>query len=753
MDAFGQPLRAVHTHELKVCEHQDIIHHIEYDFYSRRLALVSSDKIVSVYTKMPENKGWTKTGQFKVSGGATLHARWAHPSYGQVLATASYDGSIFIFQEIAKFNAPLEVVKGELIQCEWKQRSHILSMPPASVTDIKFAPHFFGLMLGACDSAGHVIVYEAQNTLSLDSWLPTMKLNIFEHRCKAMAFSTDRFNTLLMAACTDDDRCRVDKRIALFPFTKNCDVDVPPPDITYLNPAANLSVLMPPTDLDFSPTGAYAFQRLAIAIGPCIVIYNVNAVPLDKFSRLDSPQSTLSESSNNTVIMAPTISITKPKSDGEEQKKDELSLDSLNLDSTTKEESKDAEDNQQIPELASSLDSKQKKSVQFKFDPDGIVEREPSPVPKKPVDESNFALSNIKSSLKKIKSSRTEENQFRPEEFADMKEKRKQHGSDSMDVEASASDDITSPSPICDDQSSAQSRYSSAFPKHMALLKDNDEEKADEADSETSDAPLKCKTSEEALKGKGGFTFDPRGIYTDLQPIGPEIAVDPSQVPPPSPQRKPRVKSASASSAADAPTRTIPRKHYSESKSSPTHAKVEKVVDSSQKEKSKHTKSKKKRRSAEGNDKNEEDVSSSSDDVKTTNKNQKHKTEKAPIYRRTISTTEFRKVDGHFESAVITFTSTDASGMPEEMPVESEEESDKMKIITLRQAVLRAGKSQAKRISFNHTGSLITAVYADGRVRVWKRINPVLWHCASVIDPPDIKGQGDINVTTEGAYY
>lgn len=66
MDLNGQPIRIVHTHELKVCEHNDTIHHVEYDYYSRRIALVSSDKIVSIYTKLPENKGWTKTGQFKV---------------------------------------------------------------------------------------------------------------------------------------------------------------------------------------------------------------------------------------------------------------------------------------------------------------------------------------------------------------------------------------------------------------------------------------------------------------------------------------------------------------------------------------------------------------------------------------------------------------------------------------------------------------------------------------------------------------
>ena len=60
------PVRVTHTAELRVCEHSDVIHHIEYDFYSRRLAVVSSDKIVSIYTKLPHTRGWTKTSQIKV---------------------------------------------------------------------------------------------------------------------------------------------------------------------------------------------------------------------------------------------------------------------------------------------------------------------------------------------------------------------------------------------------------------------------------------------------------------------------------------------------------------------------------------------------------------------------------------------------------------------------------------------------------------------------------------------------------------
>ena len=114
--------------------------------------------------------------------------------------------------------------KGQLIVCEWHQKSHIKSSPPTSITDIRFAPHFFGLLLGACNSKGEVIVYEAQSSLSLDIWIPVMKLQVFDFRCRAITFSTDRFNTVLMAACTDDDRSRADRQVAIFPFARTCDI-------------------------------------------------------------------------------------------------------------------------------------------------------------------------------------------------------------------------------------------------------------------------------------------------------------------------------------------------------------------------------------------------------------------------------------------------------------------------------------------------------------------------------------------------
>jgi len=758
MDLNGQPLRVVYTNELKVCEHNDIIHHVEYDFYSQRLALVSSDKMVSVYTKLPENKGWTKTGTFKVNGGATWRIRWAHPNYGQVLATASFDGNIFIFQEATKMNSPLDVQKGQIVQCEWKQRAHIPSIPPASVTDIRFVPHFFGLFLGACDSKGNVIVYECQNLLSLDLWSPIMKLAVFEYGCRALAFSTDRFNTLLIATCTDDDRSKPDRQVAIFPFTRNCDVDVSPIDITYLYPSAGLSVHLPPTDLEFSPTGAYSFQRLAIAIGPCIVLFHVNTVPLDKSSHCpDSPLSTISGSSTNTVVMAPRISITKPKSDGEDQNED-LTLSSLKIGSSasSKTFTVDSKKNRQTREKHHlSEKGESRKSVQFKMNP----ELNQNVTPKQPKGDTNAEQMTMKSSLKKGKS---DDGQFKHDEIAQMKGMhRKSRGSESMEVEASASDEVTTPSPIQDELSTPTSRPIDIVPKLSSSVKEEgeDEEKADEADSETSDAPTRSKTtSDNRTKNyhQGEYIFDGKGIRSTFQPIGAEIAFEQQQSATSSPQKK-QIRSIGGDDVFESPvtSNTSSRRQY-ESPSSSLMGRNAETPGSPQltnKGRSRNQKSKK-RYQFEADEKELGNTSSSSNDSNSKSglgrSARKQKSEK-PHYQQT-TTTEFRSVDGRHESAVIRVTSADAPTRSTR-DKENDEDADRVRIITLRQAVLRAGKAQTKRISFNHTGSLITAVYSDGRVRVWKRITPVMWRIESVVNPPLVKSREELSITSEGAYY
>lgn len=79
-------------------QHQDMIHDAQLDFYGKRLATCSSDRTVKVFDVVngtPSATGETLTGH----QGPVWQVAWAHPSFGPILASCSYDGKVFIWKD------------------------------------------------------------------------------------------------------------------------------------------------------------------------------------------------------------------------------------------------------------------------------------------------------------------------------------------------------------------------------------------------------------------------------------------------------------------------------------------------------------------------------------------------------------------------------------------------------------------------------------------------------------------------------
>uniref|UniRef100_A0A915M5V0 Peroxin-7 n=1 Tax=Meloidogyne javanica TaxID=6303 RepID=A0A915M5V0_MELJA len=130
--------------------HSDTIHHVEFDFYGKRVVTVSSDKLKH--------------------GGAVWKARFAHPEFGQVLATCSFDNTIQIFDKDAVdvMDARSSMSASDFSN-GWVCRT-VLRQSTSSITDIQFAPHYLGLQLAACTSSGRLVIYEAEDIMALDNW-------------------------------------------------------------------------------------------------------------------------------------------------------------------------------------------------------------------------------------------------------------------------------------------------------------------------------------------------------------------------------------------------------------------------------------------------------------------------------------------------------------------------------------------------------------------------------------------------------
>ncbi|KAI9673799.1 MAG: GTPase-activating protein S13 [Trizodia sp. TS-e1964] len=122
--------------------HDDMIHDAVLDYYGRRLATCSSDKTIKIFEVEGSTHKLTET--LKGHEGAVWCVSWAHPKYGTILASSSYDGKVFIWREA---------------QNQWsKVFEHALHT--ASVNIVSWSPHESGCLLACASSDGNVSVLE-----------------------------------------------------------------------------------------------------------------------------------------------------------------------------------------------------------------------------------------------------------------------------------------------------------------------------------------------------------------------------------------------------------------------------------------------------------------------------------------------------------------------------------------------------------------------------------------------------------------
>lgn len=125
--------------------HEDLIHDAVLDYYGKRLATCSSDKLIKLF----EIEG---TDNYKLITTLTGHegpvwqVAWAHPKFGSILASSSYDGKVLIWKETP----------------ETQQWSIIAehSVHQASVNSVSWAPHELGAVLLCSSSDGKVSVVD-----------------------------------------------------------------------------------------------------------------------------------------------------------------------------------------------------------------------------------------------------------------------------------------------------------------------------------------------------------------------------------------------------------------------------------------------------------------------------------------------------------------------------------------------------------------------------------------------------------------
>ena len=154
--------------------HEDMVHDAQMDYYGTRLATCSSDKSVKVF----DIKDGTQTHVADLRGheGPVWQVAWAHPRFGSILATCSYDRKVILWREDRSPN-------GGVI---WN-RMYEITNHDSSVNSVCWAPQEYGLILAAGASDGAISIISLNQ--STNQWETEKIPNAHTIGCNAVSWA------------------------------------------------------------------------------------------------------------------------------------------------------------------------------------------------------------------------------------------------------------------------------------------------------------------------------------------------------------------------------------------------------------------------------------------------------------------------------------------------------------------------------------------------------------------------------------
>lgn len=142
--------------------HEDLVNDIVFDYYGKRFATCSSDKHIKVWS-LDEDKGtWSCDDVQRAHQDSIWRLSWAHPEFGQLLASCSEDNTIRIWEE--------QGTVAENGQSSRWVRKALLSNSKNPIKDVKFSHRGLGLTLASACADGYVRIYEARDVFDLSNW-------------------------------------------------------------------------------------------------------------------------------------------------------------------------------------------------------------------------------------------------------------------------------------------------------------------------------------------------------------------------------------------------------------------------------------------------------------------------------------------------------------------------------------------------------------------------------------------------------
>mmetsp|Transcript_71534 Transcript_71534/g.83217 ORF Transcript_71534/g.83217 Transcript_71534/m.83217 type:complete len:335 (+) Transcript_71534:101-1105(+) len=120
-------------------QHQDVVHDTQFDYYGQLVASASSDGTVKIFSVQSQNLVATLTGH----EGPVWMISWAHPRFGAVIASASFDRRVIVWKDAGSGS--------------WRP-VHFITVHTSSVNAVQWAPQEYGSILASAGSDGAVAV-------------------------------------------------------------------------------------------------------------------------------------------------------------------------------------------------------------------------------------------------------------------------------------------------------------------------------------------------------------------------------------------------------------------------------------------------------------------------------------------------------------------------------------------------------------------------------------------------------------------
>ncbi|KAK7439780.1 epoxide hydrolase, soluble (sEH) [Stygiomarasmius scandens] len=186
--------------------HSDLVTDASYDFYGLRLATCSLDQRIKVWQLDEENGTWKVEDDWKAHDAAVSRVSWAHPEFGSIIASSSFDRTVKIWEHSPDAQPPTVNGNGSASQSQpssskWAERAVLLDAR-GTVRAVAFAPHHFGLKLATISTDNFLRVYECLEQPSLATWQLSEEIDVHTLPSTSSTSVHSRAHTVALATPT-----------------------------------------------------------------------------------------------------------------------------------------------------------------------------------------------------------------------------------------------------------------------------------------------------------------------------------------------------------------------------------------------------------------------------------------------------------------------------------------------------------------------------------------------------------------------